>query len=40
MSVLKDDFIGFTYNNKHSSELGILRVSNGSRFDENLLPTM
>lgn len=34
------DFIGFTYNGKHSSDLGIVRISNGSRFDENLLPTM
>ena len=40
MSVLKGDFIGFTYNGKHSSDLGIVRTSNGSRFDENLLPTM
>ena len=34
------DYIGFTYNGVHSSDLGIVRVSNGSRFDENLLPTM
>ena len=34
------DFIGFTYNGKHSSELGIVRTSDGSRFNENLLPTM
>jgi hypothetical protein len=40
MSVLKGDFIGFSYNGKHSSDLGIVRTSNGSRFDENLLPTM
>lgn len=39
MSVLKGDFIGFTFNNVHSSNLGIIRTSNGSRFDENLLPT-
>ena len=36
----KGDYMGFTYNNKHSSELGIVRVSDGSRFNENLLPTM
>lgn len=34
------DYIGFTYNGKHSSELGIVRTSDGSRFNENLLPTM
>lgn len=31
------DFIGFTFNGKHSSELGIVRTSDGSRFNENLL---
>lgn len=36
----KGDFIGFEYNGKHSSELGIVRISDGSRFNENLLPTM
>ena len=40
MSILKGDYIGFKYNNIHSSELGIIRVSNGSRFEENLLPNM
>ena len=40
MSVLKGDYIGFSYNGKHSSDIGIVRTSNGSRFDENLLPTM
>ncbi len=39
MAVLKGDFIGFTYNGIHSSELGIMRTSDGSRFNENLLPT-
>ena len=34
------DYIGFTYNGVHSSDLGIVRTSNGSRFDENLLPTI
>lgn len=34
------DYIGFTYNGVHSSELGIVRTSDGSRFNENLLPTM
>ena len=40
MSGLKGDYMGFTYNGVHSSDLGIVRVSNGSRFDENLLPTI
>ena len=34
------DFIGFTFNGTHSSSLGIVRTSNGSRFNENLLPTI
>ena len=34
------DFVGFTYNNIHSSDLGIVRISDGSRFNENLLPTI
>lgn len=35
------DFIGFTYNGKHSSrDLGIYRTSNGSRYIENLTPTL
>ena len=40
MSVLKGDYIGFSYNGVHSSDLGIVRTSDGSRFNENLLPTM
>lgn len=36
----KGDYMGFTYNKRHSSEFGIVRVSDGSRFNENLLPTM
>ena len=35
-----NDFIGFTFGGRHSSEFGIVRTSNGSRFDENLLPTI
>jgi predicted phage tail component-like protein len=34
------DYVGFIFNNIHSSDLGIVRTSNGSRFDENLLPTI
>lgn len=33
-------FIGFSFNGVHSSELGIVRVSDGSRYNENLLPTL
>ena len=40
MAKFKGDYMGFTYNGVHSSELGIVRVSDGSRFNENLLPTM
>ena len=40
MGVPKGDFIGFTFNGVHSSELGILRVSDGSRYDNDLLPTI
>ena len=36
---LKGDFIGFTFNGSHSSDKGIIRTSNGSRFNESLLPT-
>lgn len=36
---LKGDFIGFSFNGYRSEELGIVRVSNGSRYDEDLLPT-
>ena len=40
MSEIRSDYVGFTYNGIHSSELGIVRTSDGSRFNENLLPTM
>lgn len=33
------DYIGFTLDGVHSSELGLLRVSSGGRYKENLLPT-
>lgn len=32
------DFIGFTIDNIHSSELNLIRVSDGSRYSEDLLP--
>lgn len=31
------DFCGFTFNGIHSSELGIVRVSNGTRYNETIL---
>ena len=34
------DYVGFTFNDVHSSSLGIVRASEGSRFNENLLPTI
>lgn len=33
-------YLGFTYNGKHSSEFNIVRTSDGSRFNQNLLPTI
>lgn len=38
MSGLKGDFIGFTFKGIHSSQLGITRVSEGSRYKVPLLP--
>ena len=32
------DFTGFSFNGTHSSSLGILRVSDGSRYQDNLTP--
>ena len=37
--MLKGDFIGFQFNGKHSSAMGIIRTSNGSRYNDILLPT-
>jgi predicted phage tail component-like protein len=33
------DFTGFTFNGHHSLEFGIYRVSDGSRYQETLIPT-
>lgn len=33
-----DDFTGFTFKNVHTSDLGILHVSDGSRYTETLTP--
>ena len=38
--IKRADYIGFSFNGIHSSELGIVRTSEGSRFNENLLPTI
>ena len=35
----KGDFLGFTIGNIHSSSLGIVRVSDGDRYSEELTPT-
>ena len=32
------DFCGFRWNDKHSSEYGIVRVSDGSRYNDTILP--
>lgn len=34
-----DDFTGFTFNGRHSSEFNIYRVSDGSRYNEFLTPS-
>lgn len=36
----REDYVGFSFNGKHSSEFNIVRTSGGSRFTENLLPTV
>ena len=33
------DFFGFSFNGHHSSELGIVRVSDGSRYNDTILPS-
>ncbi|MBR4155391.1 MAG: hypothetical protein IKU01_01630 [Bacteroidales bacterium] len=40
MSELKGDFIGFQFDGVHSSELGIVRTSEGNRYNENLFPSI
>lgn len=35
----KGDFIGFTFNNRHSSEFRIVRVSGGNMYETELLPS-
>ena len=36
---IKGDFISFTYNGVHSTELGIVRVSSSNRYNDQLIPT-
>ena len=35
---MKGDFMGFSFNGIHSSQLGITRVSDGDRYEEQLFP--
>lgn len=35
----KDDFLGFYFNGKHSSEFGIIRVSSSGKYSHELLPS-
>lgn len=37
---IKGDFISFTYNGVHSTDLGIVRVSASNRYNDDLLPTI
>lgn len=34
------DFLGFTFNGRHSSEFGIVRVSSSNRYEDKFLPTI
>lgn len=36
----KGDYLGFSFNGKHSSDFGIVRTSSGSRFEQKMTPTM
>lgn len=38
--VSMEDFVGFTYNGVHSSNLKIYRTSNGNRYDDNITAAM
>lgn len=35
----RGDYLGFTFDGVHSSELGIVRTSDGDKYNENLTPT-
>ena len=36
---IKGDFISFSYNGVHSTDLGIVRVSSSNRYNDQLIPT-
>ena len=40
MEQYRDSYTGFAYDGIHSSDLGLIRVSNSSRYNEDLLPEM
>lgn len=40
MGGIKGDFTGFQFGESHSSDFGITRVSQGSRYNDNLLPNL
>lgn len=40
MSAIKGDFISFTYNGVHSTDLGIMQVTASNRYTDQLLPTI
>jgi hypothetical protein len=40
MKGIRGSFTGFTFGGYHSSSLGITRVSNGTRYEDNLLPAL
>lgn len=38
--MVREEFVGFSFNGRHSSEFNIVRTSDGNRFKYNLLPNM
>ena len=40
MKGIRGSFTGFTFGGHHSSSLGITRVNKGTRYEDNLLPTL
>ena len=39
VNIKYNDYTGFTFNGIHTSQLGLVRVSTGSRYQGNLLPS-
>jgi len=37
---IKGDFISFTYNGVHSTQLGVVHVTSSNRYTDALLPTI